>query len=259
MQTIADLIKGRCELMTSSLTNEQYDLLRARLQDEYASLSSRLEQSENMGGLDSLREQTGELSTIDNHPGDGATELYEREKDLALLEHEELHLRRVEAAMAAMGQGTYGECAACGIAIPFERLDSAPDSLYCVEHSPRQAVASDRPVEEQFLAPPFGRSSLDEHEYNGFDGEDAWQIVESWGNADSPAMSENRDAADYGHVGIEAEEHDGFVESLESFLATDITGRHVSIVRNNAYDRYMHSAEGDSGLQYDDQFDEEEY
>lgn len=245
--------------MTSSLSNSQYDLLRARLQDEFTSITSRLEQNENMGRSESMRDETGELSMIDNHPGDAATELYEREKDLALLEQEELHLRRVEAALAAMDKGSYGVCAACGIAIPFERLDAAPDSLYCVDHSPRQQVAGDRPVEEQFLAPPFGRSSLDEHEYNGFDGEDAWQIVESWGNADSPAMSENRDVADYGHAGIEADENDGFVESIESFLATDITGRHVSVVRNREYDRYMHGAEGDFGLQYDDQFDEEEY
>lgn len=258
-RTIADMTKGRCELMTSSLTNAQYDLLRARLQDEYASITTKLEQNENMGRLDSLREETGELSMIDNHPGDAATELYEREKDYALLEQEELHLVRVEAALAAMENGDYGVCRTCGISIPFERLDAAPDSLYCVEHSPRQSIAGDRPVEEQFLAPPFGRSSLDEHEYNGFDGEDAWQIVESWGNADSPSMSENRDVADYGHVGIEAEENDGFVESLESFLATDITGRHVSIVRNSEYDKYMHSAEGDTYLQYDDSFDEEEY
>ncbi|MHA6484710.1 TraR/DksA C4-type zinc finger protein [Paenibacillus sp. strain BS8-2] len=245
--------------MISSLTHSQLELLKSRLQDEYANISSRLEQNDNFGRHQSMRDESGELSSLDNHPGDFATEMYEREKDLALLAQEELQLRNIEAAFDAMNKGSYGLCAACGHAIPFERLNAAPDSLYCVDHAIRQSVASDRPVEEQFLAHPFGRSSKDEQDYNGFDGEDAWQIVESWGNSDSPAMSENRDAADYGHLAIEADEHDGFVESLESFLATDITGRHVSIVRNSEYDRYMHSTEGDNGLQYDDQFDEEEY
>lgn len=241
----------------TSLSKSQCDLLRSRLADEKADIEARLAQNEHYGKGDSYRDETGELSAIDNHPGDGATELYDREKDIALLEQEELHLRRIEAALSAMDKGSYGRCVACGKEIPFERLDAAPDSLYCIDHAPRNIVSDDRPVEEIFLMPPFGRSSLDEHEYNGFDGEDAWQIVESWGNANSPAMSENRDVTDYDHVGIEAEENDGYVESIESFVATDITGRNVSIVRNREYERYMHSNEGDSGLQYDDQFDED--
>ncbi len=240
----------------NSLSKSQRDLLRSRLTDDQADIESRLEQNEHDGLSEALRDSTGELSPIDNHPGDVASELYEREKDIALLEQEELHLRRIETALDAMDKGSYGTCVACGKDIPFERLDAAPDTLYCIDHAPRNIVSDNRPVEEIFLKPPFGRSSLDEHEYNGFDGEDAWQIVERFGNADSPAMSENRDVADYDHIGIEADENDGFVEPLESFVATDITGRHVTIVRNREYERYMHSNEGDFDLQYDDQYDE---
>ncbi|MEK3885210.1 TraR/DksA C4-type zinc finger protein [Paenibacillus sp. PL2-23] len=238
-------------------TSSQLDLLRARLQDERQHMESRLEQNEHYGKSHSLRDETGELSPIDNHPGDLATELYEREKDISLLEQEELHLRRIEAALKAMDNGTYGTCATCGEPIPLERLDALPDTLYCIRHTPLDDHSRSRPLEEAFLQPPFGRTSLDEHEdgYNGFDGEDAWQIVESWGNADSPAFSENRDAADYEHVGIEAIEHDGYVESLESFLATDITGRHVSVVRNREYERYMHSDEGDHELEQEEESD----
>ncbi|MCR2803680.1 TraR/DksA C4-type zinc finger protein [Paenibacillus soyae] len=236
-------------------TSSQLDLLRARLQDERREIEARIEQNEHFGKTSSLRDETGELSPIDNHPGDLGTELFEREKDISLLEQEELHLRRIETALEAMDNGTYGACATCGEPIPYERLDAVPDTIYCVEHSHISVPTRHRPVEEEFLKPPFGRSSLDEHEdgYNGFDGEDAWQIVESFGNADSPAYSENRDVADYDHVGIEATENDGYVESIESFLATDITGRHVSVVRNREYNRYMHSDEGDHELEYDDE------
>jgi hypothetical protein len=149
-----------------------------------------------------------------------------------------------------MANGSYGICATCNEPIPFERLDAVPDTLHCIEHAPRQHLTYRRPVEELVLDPPFGRTSMDEQDsYNGFDGEDAWQIVEQWGNADSPAFSENRDVADYEHVGIDAYENDGFVEPIESFLATDITGRHVSVIRNREYLHYLHNGEGDHGLE----------
>jgi len=233
-------------------TTAHIQLLQTRLLDEQREIEKRLTDTDHYGLAQSQRDDTGELSTIDNHPGDVATELYEREKDVALHEQEELHLNRIDAALNAIADGTYGICKTCNEPIPLERLDAVPDTLYCIEHAPRQHLSLRRPVEELFLDPPFGRTSMDEHDsYNGFDGEDAWQIVEQWGNADSPAMSENRDVEDYGHVGIEAFENDGFVESIESFLATDITGRHVSVIRNREYKHYLESDEGDHGLEAD--------
>ncbi|MDQ8738943.1 TraR/DksA C4-type zinc finger protein [Paenibacillus sp. LHD-38] len=231
-------------------TNAHFNLLQSRLLDEKRDIEHRLAENDHYGLSHSLRDDTGELSSIDNHPGDIATELYERGKDVALLEQEDLHLIRIDAALQAMANGTYGICATCNEPIPIERLDAVPDTLHCIEHAPRQHLSLRRPVEELVLDHPFGRTSMDEQDsYNGFDGEDAWQIVEQFGNADSPAMSENRDVADYDHVGIDAYENDGFVEPLESFLATDITGRHVSVIRNREYMHYMDTGEGDHGLE----------
>lgn len=231
-------------------TNDHFKLLRSRLLDEQNEIQHRLADNDHYGLSQSLRDETGELSTNDNHPGDTATELYEREKDIALLEQEELHLARIEAALNAMENGTYGICATCSEPIPLERLDAVPDCLYCIEHAPRQHLSLRRPVEELVLDQPFGRTSRDEDDsFNGFDGEDAWQIVERWGTSNTPAMSENRDVTDYSLVGIESEEADGFVEPIESFLATDITGRHVYIVRNHAYEQYLENEEGDLSLE----------
>jgi YteA family regulatory protein len=235
------------------LSSDLLSLLQSRLLDEQREIEHRLSDEDHYGLAHSLRDNTGELSSIDNHPADTATELFEREKDIALHEQEELHLIRIEAALNAIANGTYGICAACHEPIPLERLDALPDTLYCVDHAPRQQLSLNRPVEELVLLPPFGRTSMDEHDsYNGFDGEDAWQIVEQWGNSDSPAMSENRDVEDYDHVGIDAFEHDGFVESIESFLATDITGRHVYVIRNQEFEHYMEAGEGDHSLERDE-------
>jgi len=232
------------------LNDDLLSKLRKQLVQEREDIEGLIRDADHYGLERSLRDETGELSPIDNHPGDLGTEMYERSKDISLLEQEKFHLSRVNAAISAIDNGTYGKCFTCGRPIPAERLEALPDTLYCIEHSPRQELTYNRPVEEQFLNPPFGRTSFDEQSsYNGFDGEDAWQIVEQWGNASSPAMSENRDAYDYEHIGIEANENDGYVESIESFLATDITGRHVSVIRNDKYIEYMENGEGDHALE----------
>ncbi|EXX91710.1 molecular chaperone DnaK [Paenibacillus darwinianus] len=224
--------------------------LRARLIEDRELLENRLRANDHYGMAESQRWYTNELSTNDNHPGDLGTETFEKGKDLSLLERDEWHLRRIGEALEAMDQGTYGLCRTCGHSIPLERLQALPDTLYCVQHSPRQMKPFDRPVEEELLNPPFGRTSMDEQDsYNGFDGEDAWQIVQSYGNSNSPALSENP-SADYEESTIEAGEHEGFVEPIESFLATDITGRHVAVIRNSQYREYLASREGDRELEW---------
>jgi YteA family regulatory protein len=246
------------DIMTVPLDQEKIQTLRRRLLQEKSDLEARVNDNSHFGLAASFRDSTGELSAIDNHPADVGTEMFERSKDIALLEKEAFRLERVEAALHRMDTGEYGHCAECGKFIPLERLDALPTAIYCIEHEPRQETSNNRPIEEEFLSPPFGRTSLDELEgQNGFDGEDAWQIVESWGSSNSPAMAEGNQIEDYGSMAIEADENDGFVEPLESFLATDITGHNVTVVRNRAYKQYMANNEGDHLLEPDEEFGEE--
>lgn len=169
------------------LTVQQLSELRARLEKDRDTIQHRLQNNENYGLQESMRDGTGELSENDNHPGDAATDLYNRSMDISLLERDEHELDDIEAALNAMDEGTYGICKASGQPIPFERLSAIPSTLYSKEHAPRQNAPFTRPIEEEFLSPPFGRTSLDEREdQNGFDGEDAWQIVESYGSSNSP-------------------------------------------------------------------------
>lgn len=245
----------------SQLSTEQINSLQQQLLQSKAQIERRLHRGDHYGLSNSLRENTGELSTLDNHPGDVGTEMFERGKDIALNEHDEILLDRIDTALSRMKKGQYGKCVVCGKDIPYERLEAVPSTIYCVEHCPEQMISQNRPIEEEFLTPPFGRTSLDEDTQNGFDGEDAWQIVESWGTSNTPAMHEEREVDDYGNLYIEAsEELDGCVEAYESFVATDLTGRHVSIVRNRQYRQYMNNHEG-AGLfepdrDYDSDLDE---
>ncbi|MNZ60159.1 General stress protein 16O [compost metagenome] len=227
------------------LTNEQREELKSKLKVTQKHLYSRLSRNDHYGKEQSLRDNTSELSAIDNHPADLGSELFERGKDIALNEHDELMLTRIEGALQAMEDGSYGVCLTCGKPISFERLSAIPETLYCKEHSPQSFVSAARPVEEQFLAPPFGRTSLDEHDdETEFDGEDAWQIVESYGTSNSPAFAEESEVDDYNDMEIEASsELDGFVEPFESFVCTDIYGEKVFFYRNGVYRKMMSATE----------------
>jgi YteA family regulatory protein len=232
----------------NSITNEQKEELKLLLQEQKSNLTKRIESSHNFGLASSLRESTGELSYYDNHPADTATELFEQGKDLALNENTEAHLREVNEALANIDSNQYGLCAQCKQPIPFARLQVIPETRFCVTHSPEQKISQKRPIEEQLL--PFGIISSDEYSAQiQFNAEDAWKIVESWGNSDSPAMSEDREMHNYNDLFTEADETEGFVEALESFVATDLYGKEVSIVRNKAYREYMANHEGEPLLE----------
>ncbi|MEF3305558.1 TraR/DksA C4-type zinc finger protein [Paenibacillus sp. GYB003] len=236
----------------TSLTNEQRETLRDLLERERHSIERRLADNDHFGSADPLGAATGELSSYDNHPADLGSEVFERGKDIALNEHEEHRLADIKDALQRMKEGTYGRCAICRRPIPYERLQAMPDTEYCIDHVPDRELSQRRPAEEKLMEPPFGRTSLDEHaDETEFDGEDAWQIVESWGNSDSPAMAENPEVHDYESMYAEAEENEGFVEPYESFVATDLYGQHVTVVRNRHYREYMEHYEGEPLLEPD--------
>jgi len=114
-----------------------------------------------------MRESLGELSLIDNHPADIATEVYERSRDVA--QHDRL-IHRVEAidvALERFDKGEYGKCEHCGQDIPFERLQALPYTTVCTECS-RQEEREEQhslhrePVENELLNRPFSRTLMTE-------------------------------------------------------------------------------------------------
>lgn len=176
----------------------------------------------------------GELSSYDNHPADDATELYEREKDLALYEHAQQEFREINHALQAIEHGTYGKCEVCGKEISMERLQAIPTTTFCVEHSPSQQTSHKRPVEECVFMPPFGQFDFDDRKESvAYDAEDTWQEVASFGTSESPSDFV-RPPSDYEDMYVESEENIGYVEDIENFAAVDITGeRPVRIYPNS--------------------------
>jgi len=80
-------------------------------------------------------ETGGELSSAagDQHLGDHASELVDREVDESLEENAEQIGREIEAALARIDDGTYGTCVKCGKPIPEARLEAVPYATLCIE------------------------------------------------------------------------------------------------------------------------------
>ncbi|MCJ8011346.1 TraR/DksA C4-type zinc finger protein [Paenibacillus sp. KQZ6P-2] len=243
------------------LTATQLKHLRSLLEEQQQSLQQKDVNNDSYGLDESMRDGIGELSLIDNHPADVATELYYREMDLMLQDHDDHRLTHISEALERMDQGTYGVCRECGKPISYARLEAVPTTAYCIEHSPKQNVSNYPPVEEEFLMPPFGRTSLDEREdQNGFDGEDTWQVLENFGSSNTPAMADSNEIHSYDDMEIEAsDELEGFVEPLEAFVATDIYGNLIDIVRSQEYRRYMDKGEFIDMQQLAEEDDDDEF
>lgn len=233
------------------MNQEDIARLREKLIYEKNIILHEMKRNNSFGLDESMNDSIGELSGYDNHPADIGTELFERGKDLAL-EENQMHLfDLINEALERMEQGTYGYCAECHKEIPKERLEVLPYAKYCIEHQPNRSISIQRPIEEQFLMPPFGRTSFDGKDNEpGFDAEDAWQIVEKYGTSNPPDYF--REGIDYDHLYIESFEPDGYVDQTEGFIVTDIDGNpsedQVDIVRNDAYKAYMDNFEGEEGI-----------
>jgi RNA polymerase-binding transcription factor DksA len=82
---------------------------------------------------DATSETGGELSSVDQHPGDSGTETFEMEKNVSLMEQVEDELQEIDLAVQRLERGTYGRCQACGRPIGDERLEAMPAARFCIE------------------------------------------------------------------------------------------------------------------------------
>jgi DnaK suppressor protein len=82
-------------------------------------------------------EDTGELSDLNTHLGDEASELYEEERDEGLSDDLRQQLAAVERAEQRLADGTYGLSIESGEPIPDARLEAQPTAERTVEEQSR--------------------------------------------------------------------------------------------------------------------------
>jgi len=71
-------------------------------------------------------EDSGELTSFDNHFADSATELDEREKQTMVCEKAKRILEEVNEALVRISEGIYGVCVDTGENIAYDRLEALP-------------------------------------------------------------------------------------------------------------------------------------
>jgi DnaK suppressor protein len=123
------------------------DRARERLEQERDRLRHMMEGLSGEPGQSagSERDALSELSLADQHPADLGTEMFEREKDLSILDRVEAEMADVERALKRADEGTYGLCEACGRQIAKARLEIKPEARFCVDDqaaAEREARAS---------------------------------------------------------------------------------------------------------------------
>lgn len=69
---------------------------------------------------------------VDVEPDEGDAEVFEREKNAALIAVLERRLVDIDTALKSMEKGQYGVCQRCGKPIEPERLEVKPDATMCV-------------------------------------------------------------------------------------------------------------------------------
>lgn len=221
------------------LSSQQVESFRSQLEEMKDEIKQRMDMTAHFGlEAGHFHESVGDLSSYDNHPADEATELYEREKDIALNEHIEEELNDINRALKAIENGTYGKCQVCGIEIPIDRLDAIPTTTTCINHAPEEVVSHNRPIEEGVLMPPFGKFNYDDKDEDvAFDAEDAYQIVNSFGSSETPSdLSYPKDH--YNDVYMDSEEPEGYVEDYENFIGTDIEGKNITVYPSTQHEKY---------------------
>lgn len=183
------------------MNKEEMKTYELRLLNEKKSIEDTLFDMNRNGLNMSQREEVSELSTVDNHPGDMGTEMFDKERYFALQRNEKEALNRTVEALEAIKNGTYGKCELCGAEIGTQRLESMPTALWCLQCQElmptRNTFKYDRPVEETLA--PFSRYFMDDYVeaqssgkalYNA-SGEDTWEEVDKFN--DRPLITENYD------------------------------------------------------------------
>lgn len=198
------------------LTDRQLDGFKEILLERQGQMISQVQ--DRFGLAFSQKDAVGELSSIDNHPGDMGTELYERGKDIALNELAERELEAINKALHAIDEGTFGICRVCSQDIPLERLAALPTADTCIQHSEddNQIFRHEHPIEAEIYSPNINPDEETPETQVIYDAEDAWQEVSRYGTSETPSDFYG-DRDNYNEMYPNSDEDVGYVEDVERY------------------------------------------
>ena len=191
------------------MNNEELQNFKDRLNKEKKRINDLIEQLNENGMTKFNAETASELSFYDNHPADTASETFEVEKGIALEANEMALLDKIEDALRAIDDGSYGKCKTCGKDIDKGRLEFLPYAVNCIKcqdsiSAVKTYNSNQRVVEESVIGKPFGHKTRHGmKDETGFDEEDSYQSV--------GRFNEVRNAPEYDYY----YDDDNYVEDIE--------------------------------------------
>lgn len=117
----------------SKLNSEDIENYKAKLLKIRNSLLEDVNHLENGSLHKSPREASGDLSTMPHHMADVASDSYDQEFNISLMETEGEELREIDAALERIENGSYGVCDSCEKSIPKKRLNVIPYTRLCIK------------------------------------------------------------------------------------------------------------------------------
>ena len=115
--------------MTRTLDNTQLDALRKTMRARARQLRQEIRQALVKSDSEQYLQIAAEVRDLEDESFADLmvdVSLAEIDRDLG-------ELRAIEHALRRMNGGTYGVCAACGLPIPFNRLQAAPHAERCID------------------------------------------------------------------------------------------------------------------------------
>ena len=115
------------------LNKKELEHFKDKLLDERRKTLEEIGDRQSHDLLQSLSDQSGEVSRYSHHLGDTAALSYEREFSMGLTERAQKYLEQIDDALRRIEDGTYGVCLVTGEIIPVERREEVPIAKYSVK------------------------------------------------------------------------------------------------------------------------------
>ena len=127
------MVKKKRVVKSKKFSAKDLKAIRKKLIEEKVEI---LEELINLKGENlnkSLKDASGDLSGYSFHMADMATDLYDREFSLELVQEERERLYEIDDAIKRIDVGSYGICNACGCKITKQRLKVMPEAQKCIK------------------------------------------------------------------------------------------------------------------------------
>ncbi len=116
------------------LTDKQIEHFKKQLLDMKKEAEESLEEyRDDRAKEDYPNDDTGEISSVADHPANLGTDMHERAKEQTFYEQAREKLMEVNDALQRIEEGRYGKSEMSGEPIPVERLEAMPTARYRVD------------------------------------------------------------------------------------------------------------------------------